>query len=511
MAARENQGYLIAVIVLVLLVLVLGLLAFLGMSKATEHFEGITKANADKTVAEKVSDAHRIEAEILRSYVGDLGENIAEVPTKIASLGRLTNDSALNDTQKNQIRLVINRVDEVKAAYERDMKQFIARAEGETSQETWSGVLRNLNSITATKHNQLNVSRIQNTEDRDRLENEKKALQERLNENEKLLATVTENFNSEKKRNADKEQQLLADLNKAQQTIQQNSKLSEETIAELRSDNSKLKDVTSNLGNENQGLQMRISDLTRENFDLHDGIILRVGRGSDLVYINRGRKDGLRTNQTFAVYDNSITNFIKDQEKAKVEVIRITGPHTADARITDQNPVDPITKNDKIVTPTWDPGFSVPIAVAGVFDMDQDGHSDLRQFIRLVENNGGTIVARNDENGKLIGKIDTSTRYLVLGGSPKLNPTSEASASINNAIRELERQAEDKSVQVIDMRLMLNKMGRHNRASVDRFNPQASKTFRERQPSGGSSTREGSSTKGSSTREGSSTKGSSTR
>ena len=508
MAARENQGYLIAVIVLVLLVLVLGLVAFFGMNKANEHFEGLTKANADKIVAEKIGEAHLIEAEILRSYVGGLDQNLAEVPTKIASLGRLTNDNALNDTQKNQIRLVVNRVDEVQAVYDRDMKQFIARAEGETPQETWSGLVQNLIRVTASKHNQLNVSRIQNTEDRDRLESEKQALQERLNVSEKRVTDLTEDFNTEKKRNADKEQQLIADLDKAQRTIKENSQFSDEKIAMLRKDNGDLKSVNMKLVEDNQSLAKKNADLQTENFDLHDGLISRVGRGSDLVFINRGRKDGLRTNQTFAVYDNSINNFIKDQEKAKIEVIRITGPHTADARITEQNPINPITKNDKIVTPTWDPGYNVPIAIAGVFDMDQDGHSDLRQFIRLVENNGGVIVAQNDENGKISGKIDSSTRYLVLGGSPQLNPTSEASAAINNAIRELEKQALEKSVTVIDMRLMLNNMGQHNRASVSRFNPQGNSTFRQR-PSGSSTKSEGSSTKseGSSTRsEGSSTR-----
>ena len=65
MAARENQGYLIAVIILVLLTLVLALVAFLGIAKATEYSEGLVKAKADLNVQNKVSEAHQIEAEIL--------------------------------------------------------------------------------------------------------------------------------------------------------------------------------------------------------------------------------------------------------------------------------------------------------------------------------------------------------------------------------------------------------------------------------------------------------------
>ena len=45
MAARENQGYLIAVIVLVLLSLILALLAFLGWSSANENSDLLTAAN----------------------------------------------------------------------------------------------------------------------------------------------------------------------------------------------------------------------------------------------------------------------------------------------------------------------------------------------------------------------------------------------------------------------------------------------------------------------------------
>ena len=479
MAARENQGYLIAVIILVLLTLVLALLTFLGMSNAGQLAEDKADLQSKLTVAEKKGRAHEIEAQILRAYVGGLNENTAEVQTNLTALQRITNDSALNDTQKSSIQVVANRVDEVQAAYERDMKQFVARAEDDNTEDlTWSAVVRHLVNVTAKKHNDLNIQRNQNANDKERLESEKQALQERLNENEKLLTTVTENFNNEKKRNADKEQQLLADLTTAQNTIRENSRLSEEKLSKLRNVNEGLETKNGKLQTDNRDLALRIAELTTENFDLHDGIISQVGR--ELVYINRGRNDGLRTNQTFAVYDSRVNNFVKGQEKAKIEVIRITGPHTADAKITEQDSVNPIIKNDKIVTPTWDPGYSVPIALAGVFDMDGDGNSDLLQFVRLIENNGGRVVARHDANGKIQGKIDASTRYLVLGGSPKLNPTAESSAAINNAIRELERQAEDKSVQVIDMRLMLNKMGRHNRAKVDRFSPKIDKTFRDR-------------------------------
>ena len=77
----------------------------------------------------------------------------------------------------------------------------------------------------------------------------------------------------------------------------------------------------------------------------------------------------------------------------------------------------------------------------------------------MIEKNGGTVVAQNDEEGKVIGKIDSSTRYLVKG-----SPGDGLEANFNNAMRELEKQAEDNSVQVVDLRKMMNWMGLHNKA-----------------------------------------------
>ena len=314
----------------------------------------------------------------------------------------------------------------------------------------------------------------------------------------KQLIAVTQDFENEKKRNQDKEAKLLADFEAAQDSTLQAAKKNEEVLQEVRMDNASLTAANTELAKDNEDKGMRIAELTRENFDLHDGEIVNVSRpniGSDLVYLTIGRHDGLRTNQTFAVYDKEVNNFEAGEQKAKVEVIRITGPHSSTARITEESPTNPITKYDLVVTPTWDPGFSVPIALSGIFDLDNDGNSDRLQFIRMIENNGGTVVAQHDEKGKLIGKIDASTRYLVIGSAPKPGSVGEDAGNIYNAMRELENAATKKSVQVIDMRTMLNRMGRHL-VHVDHFDPRVEPfSGRERSNDGSSSKDEGSSTR----------------
>jgi len=486
MAAREHQGYLIAVIILVLLALVLALLTFLGMSKANEYYEGMTKAQEDLNVEKLVGEAHQTEAEILRAYVGGQDEILAEVPTKSQSIARLANSNSLTDTQKSAIQSVVDRVTETKKAYERDMQQFIARTEDDQAEElTWSGVLRNLIAVTSVKHNELDVAREQNVRDRDDFRTKLDAHNKALDESQKLLASANEELTSVRKLNQEKEDSLLAELEKAQVEIRQAGQGNENQQAILRKKNGDLRTLNDKLIEDNSKLSTRISTLTVENFDLHDGTIVRVARGSNMVFLDIGSSDGLRTNQTFAVYDNDINNFEKNREKAKIEVTRVTGPHTAVARITEESTVHPPTRGDYIVTPTWDPGFNVPIALAGVFDLDLDGHSDRLQFVRMIENNGGRVVAQHDEDGNILGEIDASTRYLVMGAAPDPGKAG-TNGNVYSAIRSLENQAKLNNLQIIDMRKMLNWMGRHNRASVESFGNSIDKSFRSRTPSGSS-------------------------
>ena len=89
MAARENQGYLIAVIILVLLTLVLALAAFLGLSKASENATSRLVAEHKLDVSKALSDAYQAKARILEALVGDFGPSVAEVETDLQTLSGL--------------------------------------------------------------------------------------------------------------------------------------------------------------------------------------------------------------------------------------------------------------------------------------------------------------------------------------------------------------------------------------------------------------------------------------
>ena len=89
MAARENQGLLIAVIILVLLTLVLALAAFLGLSKASENSDSKIQSEADVAYYKKLSEGYQNQTEILKALAGDFGPDVASAEGLLDNINRL--------------------------------------------------------------------------------------------------------------------------------------------------------------------------------------------------------------------------------------------------------------------------------------------------------------------------------------------------------------------------------------------------------------------------------------
>ncbi len=482
MAARENQGYLIAVIILVLITLVLALVAFLGINKAFQYADERDDAENKLALQKNLTQAYDTKSRVLMACVGDMGgkEKIAEVPTLIQSLDRLV-DPNFDESQKNLITDVTKSVNEVYAQYENDMKQFIAAPDAEQAAElTWRSLTRNLAAVLSKKHFDANVLR----DEAIRIKREAAA---EIAAREKIVVGARESaekakteLQTEKERFSKKE---LA-LNTAMKNIQADN---DATIEELKNardqfklEKNKYESDINTAKTQNVALKTKVDRYEKEVFDLPDAKIVRSSPEIQLVHINIGSADGLRVNRTFSVYDQTETNFVEGQHKATIEVTEITGPHQAVAKVTSVDSLNPILQGDNVLTATWDPGYHVPIALVGFFDLDHDGRSDRKRLVTMIEKNGGKVVAQNDEDGNVIGKIDSSTRYVVLGNEPDVGPNSNT--QILGAIKTLLDEAKANSVQEIDLRKLLNWMGVHGQAKIERLDSRIGDDFRRRDP-----------------------------
>ena len=483
MAARENQGYLIAVIILVLLTLFLALAAFFGFSKSTEYYDLAMSNEAKYETAQKSSEANLIRAEILEAMVGNLGISSAEIQTRRDSLDRLK-QQAKSDEAKKAVDDIVQRVDVIRGQFENDVKLDLKPEKEEGEVVTYSSLVADMAAVLNDKHNEVNILR----NDLDRIKSDAdqaiKSKDAEIKSMETRLTTKQNEFDSEKER-------LEKEKNELNSALDETKLANEDTNRALQTTRQEMTQKTQELNGQIASAEARVKELKekvdlyeKETFDLPDGKIVRTG--GRYVYVNLGSADGLRTNRTFSVFDQSVTKFDKGQHKASIEVTQILGPHQAEARIVESSISDPIIRGDFILTPTWDPGLKREIALVGMFDLDDDTRSDRQRLIRLIERNGGKVVAYHDDDGKITGSISSSTRYLVRGQSPKAG---EAAGGVYDAIDKMFSDGKKFSVQEIDVNKLLEWMGAGGgdrgaigRVSIERLDSDMGRQFRRRNP-----------------------------
>ena len=466
MAARESQGYLIAVIILILLTLVLALSFVWALLRGNEHWDARTKAEQTVAFQENQIKAQETLTDVILAYLGDMGVSLAETESSINNLRRLTTN--VDDNQRQLINAIIDRVDLVTTEYRKDMQLMLTPATSEQSREpTYRGLLADYRAALGRKHSENSQMRTETQ----RIESEKRAavaaLEAAVAKLQKDIEDERAGYAQEKQRLTEEQRRLSASLDEAKRDNQRVNREFENARQDFQLQRNKLEETVARTTDENRKLKEKVNEYEREVFDLPDGKIVGVASNLGRVFLNIGSADSLRTNMTFSVYDRTATNFERDRPKATIEVVRITGPHQSEARIVHENPRDPITVDDQVLNPVWEPNYRRPIALAGVFDLDYDGINDIDILRARIEQNGGRVVAYNDDQGNIIGEIDSKTRWLVRGDTPSVGGGSDP--RIPKAITDLPRQANENFVKKTDTRQLLNWMGTHGKADVEHF------------------------------------------
>lgn len=478
MAARENQPYLIAVIVLVLVALALALAAFLGLSKAGEYADVRDQLESELAFQKKLNESRKIESDVLKAFIGDLGPSVAEVETLMGSLGRQA--SGLQGEQQTAVNEVINSLKSVQEVYNKDMLANVASGEGENPQEfTWRGLIENLSAVLGKKHGELNIKNNQARDAQRDAATKIASMENTVDELEKTLKTTQDKLASELQRWSALQQELTTALEEGRS---ENEKLQGAYDNFRQVSQAKQNELNNSIGDlttENTRLKEKINIYEREVFDRPDGQVVKVASDLGMVFLDLGREDGLTANRTFAIYDQSVTNFEKGTHKAMIEVTRV-GDRQAEARVTDENPMNPILTGDYALTATWDPGFRVQVALAGKFDLDNDNFDDTDKLIQMIERNGGQVVASHNAEGEITGKIDADTRFLVLGEPPSIGP--DANPAVVTAMKTLEAQADRNTVQVIGLNKLLNRMGVRAKPRIERLDRRLQDGFEVRTP-----------------------------
>ena len=190
-------------------------------------------------------------------------------------------------------------------------------------------------------------------------------------------------------------------------------------------------------------------------FEAPDGRIAWVNQRQRLVWVDVGRADGLMRQTTFSVFDHDVNGVTNAVPKARIEVVRLTDDHMAEARILEDSAANPILKGDAIHTPSWSPGQRIHFAIAGKMDIDGDKFEDYDTVKNIITLNGGVIDAELRPNGTRIGNLTVNTRYLVLGDPPDDTATPTALQEYTKMRDEVTKYGTD----IISVEKLLTQMG----------------------------------------------------
>jgi hypothetical protein len=227
----------------------------------------------------------------------------------------------------------------------------------------------------------------------------------------------------------------------------------ENKVAKLSADQKEYTDKIAKLEQQVQNLLEQRKD-EPGSFEIADGRISWVNQNGT-VWINLGSADSLRRQVTFSVFDADQHDAEKATKKGSIEVTRVMGEHMSEARITEDDPTNPILTGDMVYSQVWHRGKKLRFALTGVIDIDNDGQSDMDLARQLIELNGGVVDMYVKEDATTEGQMTAHTRYLVLGEFPD-SPTEVA---LQKPWEDMHTEARSLGVETISITQFLNQMG----------------------------------------------------
>jgi hypothetical protein len=419
MPARQDQTLQIFLIICIFLLLVLGVATYLGWRGYSDAEQRLTAANTNLEQKNTQVTNLQTENENYREFIG---------------VGRNDNYADVETTFKADMRRYGAGVADEGSRYYRKVLEAVAaeaqrNAAGEAEQKKLVEDLNNrLEAVNGAATAQIN---------------EHKQIADKAQQD---LAAEKAKFQEDRTNLESKQAELLAIVEKQKTDF-------ETRVAEYEAEKKRLTEML-----EKRELAVRnLIEGTKKpegSFDVADGRISWVNQNGT-VWINLGSSDSLRRQVTFSVFDGDQHDAEKATKKGSVEVTRVLGEHMAEARVTDDDPTNPILPGDMIYSTVWHRGKKLRFALTGIIDLDNDGQSDMDLARQLIELNGGVVDAYVKPDATIEGTITANTKYLVLGEFPN-SPTVVA---LQKPWEDMHVEARSLGVETISITEFLNQMG----------------------------------------------------
>ncbi|MDX1963005.1 MAG: hypothetical protein SFX18_07620 [Pirellulales bacterium] len=387
MAARENQGLQIALIIFVMLTIVLAVTTYLGFDNWKQTKVSLEETNKKAELAESLAAKKTSERNELVEYLGHKAEDKHE---------------------------------DIMAKVGEALKAYSAFSEKKVQQTItdYSKLAAELNKALKAKDETINSLNDDNLK-------KDATYKEEVGKLDAAKKEVEANFATLQKKYTDNETEYKTNRTEWDKYKTDTNTQINELQAQLVAANDKVTNLQKQLVAKDKFYQDIVKQQRKEiekiadpRPTLTDGKIVYVDERSHEAYVNIGFDDNLQRRVSFSVYSNETNDTASAQKKGAIEVIEVIGPKFAKARILENSVSDPIMPGDFIDSQLWYPGKQQKFAIAGLIDFDKDGVSDRAQLRDIISANGGVVVADVNEKGDFIGQITSDTASLILGTQP---------------------------------------------------------------------------------------------
>lgn len=178
------------------------------------------------------------------------------------------------------------------------------------------------------------------------------------------------------------------------------------------------KEAAAKIAGINTQLSTKLDELSQTEFDVPDGNILYVNQSDKTVRLNIGKLDSVRLLSRFGVYPPNTLDLGRAVPKGSVEIVRILGDHESEAKIIEDEMVNPVMPGDMIYTPLWKVGEQVYFALGYHLDIDGDGKTDTEILKDLIEANGSHVALWMDDDGTVHGRMSSAITAIITSDTP---------------------------------------------------------------------------------------------
>ncbi len=263
----------------------------------------------------------------------------------------------------------------------------------------------------------------------------------RANEAEKKQAELTAELASLKTQYQDDRTKLTAEMDQLKDRLQKANDSYTKLVADKKKAEDAFKAEVATLKERIAQQAAEIVQLRYEDFDTPQGKIVNVTEGGQVVWLNIGRRAGLKENVRFVVLPSDSLQVTNAKEKAKIVITKVVDEDLAQARVLEGNLKQPILPGDFVYSPAWQPGRKVHFALLGLLDADGDGRDDRETIKNLIQLNGGEVDFDLTPEGRTVkDSMNVNTRYLVVGpsgvGAEALAAGESGSANTKKIVRD---------------------------------------------------------------------------